>query len=270
MMYKLVLLLCLSLGLAIPAQAGEWDTVLVVSIDALHPDALDKSAAPALHALMLGGRYTMHGRSVDPPKTLVAHTAMFTGLSPARSGKRDNDWQPGQPRVGQPTLFDDARRLGYRTAFIYAKPKLGYLVNEAVDEQALAPYDGIDRVANFLRQDGPRYAVLHLSGLEYAGSESGWLSPAYREALSYIDLELAPLLAQVIRRGRYLIVITSDHAGHGRQHGTRHPEDYKLPLIVAGTGKLGFRQNGSFRITQLRGLLQAALAQGSRDSGKGK
>lgn len=59
----------LLLGLSVLAQAA--DTVLVVSIDALHPDALSAQTSP--------------------------------------------------------TLFNDAREAGYRTAYYYSKPKLGYL-----------------------------------------------------------------------------------------------------------------------------------------------
>ena len=27
-------------------------------------------------------------------------------------------------------------------------------------------------------------------------------------------------------------MVTSDHAGHAKVHGTDHPEDYKLPLVL--------------------------------------
>lgn len=257
-----IALICLFFWLAMTGHAHSFDSVLVVSIDALHPDALNQADAPTLQGLMRSGRYTLRGRSVDPPKTLVAHTAMFTGLEPEQSGKRDNDWQPGQPRVAAATLFDDARQRGYRTAYFYAKAKLGYLVNAAIDAHALAPDDGIGRTMAFFREGGRRFAVLHLSGMEYVGKASGWMSPDYLEFLSSIDLELSPLLEQMARRGRHLIVITSDHAGHDRLHGTHHPEDYKLPLIAAGGGGLDFSQDGPYRITQLRGLLRKALARG--------
>lgn len=257
---KRLILLVLGLLLAAPGWARDLDTVLIVSIDALHPDALSAKTAPTLHQLMRPGRYTLAGRSVDPPKTLIAHTAMLTGLEPAASGKQDNDWKPGEPRVAKPTLFDDAHRHGYRTAFFYSKPKLGYLASEALDEAELARDDGIDRARAFFRQNGRRFAFLHLSGLEYAGTESGWLSPEYLDELSYIDTALAPLLADVAKRGRHLIVITSDHAGHDRLHGTHHPDDYRLPLIVATDVPCDLVQpSGVFRITALRGMVQTLM-----------
>lgn len=245
------LLLC-AFGLAHAA-----DSVLVVSIDALHPAALSAKISPTLHALMQAGRFTLQGRSVDPPQTLIAHTAMMTGLPPAQNGKRDNDWKPGDAQVGKPTLLDDAQRDGYRTAYYFSKPKLGYLVNAAVDEHGLEPHGGIERVRSFFRVEGKGFAFLHVSGLEWAGGESGWLSQEYLDELTEIDAALAPLFDEVARRGTYAIVVTSDHAGHGTLHGTNHPENYKLPLIVAGNvARLPRLPRGNWPVTGLRSLVR--------------
>lgn len=259
-MLNKVAVFCLALLLAGPSHTREIETVLLVSIDALHPDALSAKTAPTLHALMRPGRFTLAGKSVDPPKTLIAHTAMLTGLTPEQSGKKDNDWQPGQPRVAQTTLFDDARRQGFHTAFYFAKPKLGYLAGAAVDEQALAPDEGIDRARAFFRQGGKRFVLLHVSGLEYAGMNSGWLSPDYLDELTYIDMALAPLFEDIGKRGIWRLIVTSDHAGHERQHGTSHPEDFKLPLILAGNPALPPLSPGVFPITGLRSLVRPMLA----------
>jgi len=255
-----VAVFCLALLLDGPSHAREIETVLIVSIDALHPDALSAKTAPTLHALMRPGRFTLAGKSVDPPKTLIAHTAMLTGLTPEQSGKKDNNWQPGQPRVAQTTLFDDARRQGFHAAFYYAKPKLGYLAAAAVDEQAFAPDDGIDRARAFFRQGGKRFVFLHVSGMEYAGMNSGWLSPDYLDELTYIDMALAPLFEDIAKRGTWRLIVTSDHAGHERQHGTSHPEDFKLPLILAGNPALPPLSPGVFPITGLRSLVRQMLA----------
>lgn len=251
---------CLALLLAGSGHAGELDTLLIVSVDALHPEALGATSSPTLHALMRPGRHTLEGRSVDPPKTLIAHTAMLTGLPPEQSGKRDNDWQPGQPRVARETLFDDARRAGFQTAFYYAKPKLGYLASPAVDEPALAPDDGIERARAYFRQGGRRFVFLHVSGLEYAGMKSGWLSSDYLDELTLIDMTLAPLFEDIGKRGAWRLVVTSDHAGHERQHGTRHPDDYRLPLILAGEPDPPVLPPGVFPITGLRSLVRRILA----------
>ncbi len=239
------------------ALARGADLVLVVSIDALHPAALSERSSPTLRALMRAGRFTLEGRSVDPPQTLIAHTAMLTGLPPERSGKRDNGWKPGAATVDRPTLFDDAKQAGLRTAFYYSKTKLGYLVSAAVDEHGLEPIDGIELVRAFLGATGKRLAFLHVSGLEWAGSDSGWLSPEYLDELKSIDAALAPLLDEVRRHPSYAIVVTSDHAGHGKSHGTQHPDDYKLPLIMDGSAPvLPSLPKGAWPVTELRALVQ--------------
>lgn len=250
----------LAAAFSLSGLAREVDTVLVVSIDALHPDALTEEAAPTLHALMQPGRFTLGGRSVDPPKTLIAHSAMLTGLAPEASGKRDNDWQTGMTRVTHPTFLDDAKQRGFVTAFFYAKPKLGYLVSAGVDEHGLEPDEGVDRTRAFLRGPGRRFVLLHLSGLEYAGTRSGWLSPEYLDELWGIDQALAPLLAEVRQRGTHVLVVTSDHAGHDRLHGTSHPEDYKVPLLVhTGPEDRPIAVPASYEVTALRGMLAKLL-----------
>lgn len=236
------------------------ERVVIVSIDALHPAALTATVMPNVERRARLGKVVLDGRSTKPPKTLIAHTAMLTGLSPERSGKTDNGWEAGEPTVRFPTILDDARAAGYRTAFFYAKEKLGYLVGPGAQLHALAPDDGIARGRAFLAEEGRAFLLLHVSGLEYAGMESGWLSADYLAEATAIDRALGPLLDELERRGSYLVVITSDHAGHAKEHGTAHPEDARRPLAVRSDCVLVPDLRGRLRaITELRPLLASLL-----------
>jgi len=256
---RLALVLALGCALAPGARAEQLQTVLMVSIDALHPTALRPDVAPTLETLKHPGQFTLEGRSVTPPQTLIAHTALLTGLTPEQSGKQDNNWKPGQAQVSHETLLDVAKRQGFDTAYFYAKPKLGYLVSASISQQALARDDGVERVQEFLSQPGPRFVFLHLSGLDDVGPDSGWLSPAYLEELRYIDRSLAPLVAQVRARGAYLMLITSDHAGHERLHGTTHPEDFKLPVLLEASQALPNLLRDGLSITRIKSVVQEAM-----------
>ncbi len=239
--------------------------VLVVSVDGLHPDAI--AAAPMATVLRVAraGQSTLLGRSTTPPKTLIAHTAMLTGLAPEASGKTDNDWEPGEPTVEARTLFHLAKAAGYRTAYFYSKEKLGYLVSPAIDLHALAPADGAACAGRFLAAPGPALVVLHLSGLEYAGMESGWLSPPYLARARAIDAALAPLVAGLEARGAYLLVVTSDHAGHGTEHGTSDPEDGRRPVVLRSDLRAFPEVQGRPQgITELLPILTAALGPRAR------
>ena len=112
--------------------AGNFQNVVIVSIDALHPDTLLRAKIPTLQKLMNTGAYTLDGKSTEPPKTLVSHAAMFTGLPPVENGKTDNSWESGQATVRKNTIFNSGRSYGFRTGYFYAKRKLGYLVNDAI------------------------------------------------------------------------------------------------------------------------------------------
>jgi predicted AlkP superfamily pyrophosphatase or phosphodiesterase len=185
---------------------------------------------------------------------------MLTGLSPERSGKTDNAWEEGEPTVAFPTVLDDAKKAGYRTALFYSKEKLGFLVTNGVDLHGLTPDDGVERGRAFLARPGRSFLVLHLSGLEYVGMKSGWLSAPYLAKATELDRSLAPLFADLEKRGSYLLVITSDHAGHDLEHGTEHPEDGRRPLVIrSDRGPLPDLQGLPREITGLRAILAPAL-----------
>lgn len=244
------------------SQAGDLETVLVISIDALHPDALSPQTIQNIYRLMEQGAYTLAGQSTSPPLTLLAHAAMFSGLGPEKNGRTDNRWQEGEPRIKEETIFNIAKSRGYSTGFFYSKEKLGYLVNPSVDYHQLDPEFSLENAAEFFK--GPekaRFCFLHISGLDRTGSREGWLSPEYKEELFFIDETLAPLIRMVESKGSYLIIITSDHAGHGTLHGSDHPEDAKLPLVlVSDRLDLEQYQGIEYQVTDFKSILEKLLS----------
>lgn len=245
---------------AVASNAASLQNIVIISIDALHPAALNAGTAPTLYGEMQQGAYTLEGQSTNPPLTLISHTAMFTGLGPDKSGKSDNQWQPGEPTVARQTIFNSAKQKGFQTGFYYSKQKLGYLVNEAVDVYRWSRDDAIDLAEAFARKPGRHFVFLHVSGLDFVGPAHGWLSPEYMEELSYIDEYLTPLIRIVKEQKNYLIIITSDHGGHERIHGSQHPDDFRLPFVIH-SDRMEFEsiQNSSYDVTDLKDILNRIL-----------
>ncbi|MGB5748760.1 MAG: alkaline phosphatase [Desulfobacterales bacterium] len=234
--------------------------VIIISIDALHPAALGAEATPTIFKDMRQGAYTLDGHSTNPPLTLIAHTAMLTGLGPDKSGKSDNQWQPGEPTIEGRTIFNSAKQNGFQTAFYYSKQKLGYLVNEAVDLHRWSREDAIDLTEAFVRKPGRHFVFLHVSGLDFVGPEYGWLSPEYMEELSYIDEYLTPLIQLVKEQKNYVIIVTSDHGGHDKIHGSQHPDDFRLPFLIhSDRMKFESIQNSKYDVTDLKDILNRIL-----------
>lgn len=212
--------------------AADYRTVILISVDALHPDAVNSSNCPNIMSLADKGYFSPDGTSANPPKTLVAHTAMLTGLTPEENGKTDNNWQSGEPRVDKPTLLTSAKAKGYETFLIYSKPRLGYLRNDATDREIFSKEDAVEKTSEIIDTSKKQFIFLHISGLDNEGPVSGWMSPEYIDEFSFIDEQLGTLFKKILRSPSALVIITSDHAGHERVHGSGDPEDFKRPVVV--------------------------------------
>ena len=251
--FTYILIFCLW---AVASNAASLKNVIIISIDALHPAALNAGTTPTIYGEMRQGAYTLEGQSTNPPLTLISHAAMFTGLGPDKSGKADNQWQPGEPTIERRTIFNSAKQNGFQTGFYYSKQKLGYLVNEAVDVYRWSRDDAIDLAEAFVRKPGRHFVFLHVSGLDFVGPEHGWLSKEYMEELSYIDEYLTPLIRLVKEQKNFVIIVTSDHSGHGKIHGSQHPDDFRLPFVIhSDRMKFGSIQNRKYDVTDLKDIL---------------
>jgi len=238
------------------AADGCCRTVVVISVDALHPDAVGSGSCPNIFRLADGGFFSRDALSTDPPKTLIAHTAMLTGMSPDKNGKKDNEWKPGEAKAAQDTLLSYAGKKGYSTSLIYSKKKLGYLGKDA-DREIFSAEDAVDAAVSVLNPEEKQFIFLHISGLDTEGPVSGWMSAEYMDEFSFIDEQLGALFNKIKKSPSYLIVVTSDHAGHEKIHGSDHPEDYKRPLIIfSSEGKITDVPADALKIDGLKGYLE--------------
>lgn len=252
-----VVLFILSLFFFYQLSYAENGSVVVISIDALHPDAIVKIKPKNIGKLIDIGVSNFNGKSVKPPKTLISHTAMVTGKTPIDSGYNSNVWKAGDPKVSTETVFHDARSAGLKTYYIYSKQKLGFLNNSAIDKSTFGKDDSISIAEKIiLNEKKPYFMFLHISGLDEVGPQYGWLSDEYLEEFKFIDNELQKIIDHFIHSKNGTIIITSDHAGHEKEHGTDHPEDYKLPLIIfSKTTNFDDIKTSSYSSYQLRSLV---------------
>jgi predicted AlkP superfamily pyrophosphatase or phosphodiesterase len=208
------------------------NNVVIISIDALHPDAVTRENAPNIMSLADKGVITLKGMSTIPPKTLISHSAMFTGKTPQNGGRKSNKWKKGEPSVQGETIMDLAKRMGYQTGYFYSKGKLGFLATDSIDKVVFSREDSIEKTIEYMNTQGKKFIFLHVSGLDFTGPDYGWMSKEYIEDFNFIDEQLKPLFDRVMKNKRFLIVVTSDHAGHDKEHGCDHDDDYKLPFIA--------------------------------------
>ncbi len=223
--------------------------VVVMSIDGLRPDAIDRFSAPTLQRLVREGSYTLAASTIMPSKTLPSHTSMLTGELPERHHVLWNNVATAEAdHVGLPTIFGVARAHGYRTAAFFSKAKFSALQLPGTLDYSQAPGGWWGRwssdrtvrdVESHLETAQPNMLFVHFSDPDKAGHSDGWMSEEYGRAVARTDAAVARVLAAAERAfgaGKFAVIVTADHGGHGRDHGSDDPLDVTIPWIAWGEG----------------------------------
>ena len=85
----------------------------------------------------------------------------------------------------------------------------------------------------------PNLVFVHIGEPDYAGHMFGWMGRAYGNAVRAADQAVAELLDKAedrFGRGNFTVILTADHGGHDRNHGSEDPRDTTIPWIVWGKG----------------------------------
>lgn len=231
--------------------------VVLVSIDGLRPDAIEAYDARTLKGLMREGAYTLRATTILPSKTLPSHTSMLTGEDVDEHGITWNTNQVGaHGHVEVPTIFDVARQKGFHTAAFFSKTKFEHLQRAGTLDYTQAPSAGrvpffgdkwpvsrtMGDVERYLKGNRPNLLFVHVGEPDYAGHRHGWMSRKYGEAVRQADAAVARLVAagnRAFGEGNWTLLVTADHGGHGKNHGSKDPRDITIPWITWGKGVAG-------------------------------
>lgn len=231
-----------------PVQSPTGHVVLV-SLDGLRPDAIERYEATTLQRLAREGSWTHSATTIMPSKTLPSHTSMLTGEFPDEHGMHWNTNRTGsRGLVEVPTIFGVARARGYRTAAFFSKAKFQHLQLPGTLDYSQAPggrYGGWSErrtmrdVEAYLAEARPHLLFVHLREPDAAGHTYGWMTPEYGAAVRAADHALARLISasdHAFGRGAYTLIVTADHGGHGFSHGSDDERDVTIPWIAWGRG----------------------------------
>ena len=228
-------------------QSSLTQNVLLVSIDGLRPDAIAAYHAPTLSRLLKEGSYTLTATTILPSKTLPSHTSMLTGEPPDRHGVMWNtafEDAPGTLEI--PTVFGEARGHGYRTAAFFSKAKFSHLQVPGTLDYSQAPggwfgrwsaAETITAVEKHLLTARPNLLFVHMPDPDNAGHAHGWMSDGYRRGVLAADQAVERLLKAADTAygvGQYTLIVTADHGGHGKDHGSDAAFDVTIPWIAWG------------------------------------
>ncbi len=216
--------------------------VVLVSFDGLRPDAIAKAQTPTLDKLIRGGVWAEKARTIFPSATLPSHTSMLTGLKPAKHGVFFwNSYVKALGYIKSPTILDLAKAKGLETAMFAGKKKFWHLSRGAKTYRRVGGSTTAmpDVIKGYLAQNTPDLLFIHFSDPDSTGHRKGWMSTEQIAVIGKVDAALGKIRQHVAasKMGDQVVwIITADHGGHKRTHGTPMAVDMNIPWICIGPG----------------------------------
>lgn len=214
--------------------------VILISVDGMRPDGFLSCGEPFAEEMMRRAYYTLDGTTVMPSMTLPCHMSLFHSVTPQRHGITSNQYTPMvRPLNG---LFEQLHYAGATCGMYFgwnplrdvATPKTltyaEYLHARSEDDTDTTL---TDKALAQIAKTKPDFVFLYLVETdEKGGHDVGWMSEEY---LRCIRIALRNVRRVLEACGEeYTVIVTADHGGHDRTHGTEADEDMKIPMFYFG------------------------------------
>ncbi|MFK5972451.1 MAG: alkaline phosphatase family protein [Flavobacteriaceae bacterium] len=234
------------------AQLDSVQHVILIGVDALSPDAIQKAKTPFMNSLILNGASTMHARGVFPTKSSPNWASMILGAGPEQHGITSNDWELDltniSPTVADsqgyfPSIFTVLRNLkgkDFKMGVFHHWKGYARLFNndnvnsikhgETVDET-------IAFATQFIKNERPQFTFIHLDELDHTGHKYGHGTAQYYKEVEATDVAIGKVITALKEIGIFnqsIIIVTSDHGGLGKDHGEETMSQLEIPWVISG------------------------------------
>lgn len=222
--------------------------VILISIDGMRPDGFLQCGHPFAQQMLKEWSYTLTARSVSPSITLPCHTSIFYSVPPTRHGIFTNLYTPPvRPVKGLAESLAEAGKINaafynwetMRHVWRSETMKYTTLIDAYAEENTDAALT--DCAIRLIQAREPDFVYLYMVETDdKGGHDHGWMTPEYLKQLA----NAVGCVQKVFEaaKERYHILVTADHGGHDRTHGTDSPEDMTIPMFFWGKGFEGGRQ----------------------------
>jgi predicted AlkP superfamily pyrophosphatase or phosphodiesterase len=164
---------------------------------------------------------------------------MITGVEPNVHRFLWNEWREEKGLITIPTIFTLAKKEGMKTALFATKQKFRHFNTP----DTLDKFTYFDRTSNqiaseaalYFKNEKPNLTFVHFQDADKAGHKFGWESTEQINALEESDKALGELY-DVIKDSKRncTLIITADHGGTAKGHGSNSPDDTNIPWIAWG------------------------------------
>lgn len=214
--------------------------VILISVDGMRPDGFLQCGNAYTNTLMTQSSHTLSATTVVPSVTLPCHLSLFYSIPPARHGTITNTFMPPVHPING--LFEQLKNAGKKCAMFYSwEPirqvagfnNLKYCAYINAYEEDCTDAINTDRALECIHKYQPDFVFLYMVETdEKGGHDNGWMTKEY---LHRISLAIDNIKRVCEECGEdYTIIITADHGGHDRTHGTQSKEDMTIPVFFLG------------------------------------
>ncbi len=215
------------------------EKVILILADGMRPDGLLQCGSDFVKTMQEKSYYSLTAQTVMPSVTLPCHMSLFHSVDPDRHGVTTNTYVPQvRPIEG---LFDALYRNEKINGFFFNWEELRDLSRPGhVDKSVFLNLHSMkntdrlltDEAVKYIGERKPDFVFLYMGMTDEAGHDYGWMSKEY---LSAINVAVSCMQKIYDNFGdEYNIIITADHGGHTRGHGTDCPEDMTIPIFCIG------------------------------------
>ncbi|QHW32084.1 hypothetical protein GZH47_15535 [Paenibacillus rhizovicinus] len=221
------------------------EKVLLILVDGMRPDALSACGHPFIEELKASAAHTLQATTIMPSVTLPCHMSLFHSVPSERHGILDNVYTPQvRPIAG---LCEQLHAYQRTCAMFYnweqlrdlTRPEsLAYSCFIAGNAHTYEASNDMltDQAIQYVGGHLPDFAFLYLGLVDEIGHKHGWMSDAYLKSVyaSWASIE------RIVRAlpPEYAVIVTADHGGHDRTHGTTMPEDMTIPIFIKSRSML--------------------------------
>ena len=166
--------------------------------------------------------------------------SMFHSIEPERHGTLVNTYMPQVRPVDG--LFEQLKKADKVSAMFYGWEPLRDISRpgslkcaEYINAYSFEHTDAMltDRALDYINLAKPDFVFLYMVETdEKGGHDNGWMSEVY---LDYINRAISNVKRVIEEtKGEYTVIVTADHGGHDRSHGSDMDEDMIIPMMFYG------------------------------------
>lgn len=243
----------LLLSLAVYAQVGGVQHVIVIGCDGMSTDGVIKANTPNMDKMMSEGAYTLKARGILPTVSSPNWASMIMGVGPEAHGITANEWGREEfnlppnvtgPTGEFPTIFEviNKQKPDYEIGAIYNWDGFGRLFEKtAVDyDTTINSGDGtMNDAIRYFKAQKPNFLFIHLDNCDHAGHTLGHGSAGYYKSVSEVD-SLIGLMMKTVQQSdmanNTVVIVSADHGGVQFGHGGESLAEIQIPFLIWGHG----------------------------------